>query len=251
MEDRAKTGIKGFDELVEGGFPRGSTILLCGTPGTGKSIFGLEFLYNGAAKFKERGLYVTFEQSPDALKMQAKRMGWDFDKLEKNGSVKIMHVLVKDIDQYTIENIKKEIQKNKISRLVIDSLSTLSINAPIYAPTKDIALVDIMKHKSFFSPPIMGDFVVKRFIYTFIDDLAGIDSVTSLLVSEASEKGEYLSRDTISEFVCDGVVVINFEAMGGEFSRSLLVRKMRNTKNDEDIHPLEISEKGLIVHTIK
>ena len=74
---------------------------------------------------------------------------------------------------------------------------------------------------------------------------------TSILISEASEKGDYLSRDTISEFACDGVILINFESMGGEFSRSLIIRKMRNTRNDEDIHPLEIGKSGLVTHDVK
>ena len=58
-------------------------------------------------------------------------------------------------------------------------------------------------------------------------------------------------EEGISEFLCDGVVLLNFESLGGEFSRSLLVRKMRHTKNEEDIHPLEISKKGLVVHKLK
>ena len=71
------------------------------------------------------------------------------------------------------------------------------------------------------------------------------------MVSEASEADGYISRDTISEFMCDGVVLVKFESMGGDYSRSLIVRKMRNTKNDEDVHPVEISEKGIIIHKIE
>ena len=139
--------------------------------------------------------------------------------------------------------------KEKIHRLVIDSISTLAINAPIYTFMTDTALIDISNGRSFFSPPIVGDFIVKRFIYSFIDDLRNVDHCTTIMISESPEKGEYLSRDTISEFVCDGIIHIVFESMGGEFSRSLLVRKMRHTKNDEDIHPLEINNKGLVVHS--
>jgi len=59
------------------------------------------------------------------------------------------------------------------------------------------------------------------------------------------------AKDYISEFISDGIIHITFESMGGEFSRSLLIRKMRRVKNDEDIHPLEISSKGIIIHNIK
>ncbi len=249
---RIKVGIKGFDELVSGGFPVASTILLTGSPGTGKTIFGLQYLYNGAVKFREKGLYVTFEQTEDGLKEQAALFGWDFDKIIKSKMIQVLHVPTKEIDQETAKSIVDNVIKNKIRRLVIDSISTLAVNAPIYTFMTDAALIDISKGKSFFSPPVMGDFVVKRFLYGFIDDLRNVDHCTTILISESPEKGEYLSRDTISEFVCDGVIQITFESMGGEFSRSLLVRKMRHTKNDEDIHPLEINNnEGLIVHIIE
>lgn len=246
-----KTGIGGFDELVQGGFPRGSTVLLAGTPGTGKTIFGLQYLYNGALKYKEKGLYISFEQTEESLKKQASLFGWNLELLIKKGLLEILHIPVRDIDQKTASFIIGKIKKNKLNRLVIDSISTLSVNAPIYSFMSDLTLIDLEKRKSFLSPPIVGDFIVKRFIYSFVDELHIVDGCTTIMISEAGEKSEYLSRDTISEFICDGIILITFESMGGEFSRSLLVRKMRETKNNEDIHPLEISNKGLTVHKIK
>lgn len=72
--ERVATGIKGFDNLIEGGFPKGSAILLSGTPATGKTIFALEYLVNGARKFNERGLYVTFEEKRDKSKISRTRL---------------------------------------------------------------------------------------------------------------------------------------------------------------------------------
>lgn len=251
MVERVKSGIKGFDELVQGGFPKGSTILLTGSPGTGKTIFGLEYVYKGAIQFKEKGLYISFEQTVDSLKKQASVLGWDLEPLMKKGDLEIVYLPIRDIDRKTSSKIIDKVKNEKIRRLVVDSVSTLSINAPVYSYMSDQTLIDIEKGKSFLSPPIVGEFIIKRFIYSFIDDLHIDDGCTALLISEASERGEYLSRDTVSEFICDGIVLFTFESMGGEFSRSLIVRKMRNTKNDEDIHPLEISNKGLVVHKIK
>ena len=247
---RVKTNIPGFDRLVQGGFPENSVVLICGTPGTAKTIFGLQYIYNGAAIFKEKGLYISFEQSEDSLKSQASMFGWDFDKLVKKNLVKIKYIPVTELSPKTIDYIEKEVKTKKYKRLVIDSVSTLAINAPIYTSIEDISLVDIVRKKSFFSPPIVGDFITRRFIYHFIDRLHKLNC-TTLLISEASEKGEYLSRDTISEFVCDGVILMTFESMGGKYSRSLMVRKMRNTKNDEDIHPVEITSKGLKIHRLE
>lgn len=232
--NRVQTGIKGFDKLLEGGFPRGKIILLSGTPGTSKTIFALQFLYNGATQFNEKGLYVSFEEREQSLKSQALQFGWDFDKLEKADKMKIISIPANSIKETTAFEIISMAKKNSVKRLVIDSLSTLSINTPTtYSKVTDLTEISI-----------------KRFMYTFINDLRDIrDGVTSLLISQTAD-GQ-LSRDTVSEFICDGIVHINYETLGGKYSRTLTIRKMRETKNDEDVHPLEISNKGVIVHTYK
>jgi len=246
---RVPTGIPGFDELCEGGFPKNSSILICGGPGTGKTIFCMQFLWNGALKFNEKGLYVTFEQRAESLKEQASQFGWDMDNLEKQGKIKIISVPVEKITREIIKDIREIVKKENIKRLVIDSLSTLVVNAPIYTMPSELAVRDVVGENIIFSPPIIGDYIVKRFVYSFIEELRKMDC-TSLLISEASQSGEYITRDTLSEFVCDGIVLITFESLGGEFSRSLIIRKMRETKNDEDVHPVEISKNGIIVHKI-
>ena len=232
--DKVKTGIKGFDKLVEGGFPRGKIILLSGTPGTCKTIFALQFLYNGATQFNEKGLYISFEERMQNLKNQALQFGWDFDKLEKEKKVEIISLPAKSIKETTASEIIKLAVKNKISRLVIDSLSALSINTPT-TYSKVTELTDIS---------------IKRFMYSFINDLRDVkNGATSLLISQTTD-GQ-LSRDGISEFICDGIVHINYESLGGKYSRTLTIRKMRETKNDEDIHAVEISHKGLVIHGFK
>ena len=75
---RVPTGIHGLDEIIEGGFIEGSVILVSGGPGAGKSIFGLQFIYRGAVD-GEPGIYITFEEDEESLKLIAKRLGKDFD----------------------------------------------------------------------------------------------------------------------------------------------------------------------------
>ncbi|MEM4625350.1 MAG: ATPase domain-containing protein [Candidatus Pacearchaeota archaeon] len=246
---RCQTGIFGFDELVQGGFPRESSILICGGPGCGKTIFCMEFLINGWQKFNEKGLYVSFEQKKEALFNQANQFRWDLKNLDLQGNVKVMSIPINKIDKKSIEEIKEYVKNNKVERLVIDSLSTLIINAPIYTLNSELSIKDVIGENVIFSPPIIGDYIIKRFLYNFINEISELRT-TNLLISEADPSGQYISRDTLSEFACDGVIVITFESLGGEFSRSLIVRKMRQTKNDEDIHPLEISKEGIKVHKI-
>ncbi|MBD3355147.1 AAA family ATPase, partial [Candidatus Woesearchaeota archaeon] len=199
---KIKTGIKGFDNLVQGGFPKGKSVLLSGTPGTGKTIFALQFLYNGAVKFNEKGLYVTFEEKVQDLKDQAKQFGWDFDKLEKERKVKIINISSSEISKNTVNEIINIVQKSNITRLVIDSLSTLSINTPTVATN----VTDL------------GEFSIKRFIYSFLDSLRELKNTTSLLISQNISE-ELMSGDKVSEFLCDGVIHLIYESMGGEFSR--------------------------------
>ncbi len=247
--DRIYSGIPGFDELVEGGFPKGSSILVAGGPGTGKSIFCMQFIINGATKSNEKGLYVSFEQRIDSIKSQSAQFGWNINDLEKKNLVKIMTIPVDQINNKTIREIEDLVKRENYRRLVIDSLSTLVVNAPIYTSTSDLSVKDVVGENVIFSPPIIGDYIIKRFLYTFIDKLRNLNC-TNLLIGEGSQSGETITRDTLSEFACDGIIEISFESLGGEFSRSLIVRKMRKTKNNEDVHPVEISKNGIVVHSV-
>jgi KaiC/GvpD/RAD55 family RecA-like ATPase len=247
---KTKTGISGFDKLVDGGFPKGSVVLICGTPGTAKSIFSMQFSYNGSKMYDETSMYVSFEQSKEDMMEQAKQFGWDLDGLIRSGKFILKSIPVEDINHLTFEQIVQEAKDKKVKRLVIDSLSTFSINAPVYYAIYDLFLRDMITQDSVFSPPITEDFLLKRFIYYLIGKLKRL-GITSLLISEIGNNSNFLSRDTVSEFMSDGIIQMFFESMGGQYSRSLLVRKMRHVKNDEDIHPVEISKEGLVVHDIK
>jgi KaiC/GvpD/RAD55 family RecA-like ATPase len=232
--NKTTTGIKGFDKLLDGGFPKGKTILLSGTPGTGKTIFALQYLYNGATMFNEPGVYITFEERIGDLKSQARQFGWDFDKLEKEEKIKLLHIPVSTLNKNTVQSIIQLVQEFGAKRLVIDSLSTLSINTPIVST----------------NATNFGEFTIKRFLYSFIDNLKALEETTTLLISQSVSEGA-LSSDSVSEFLCDGVIKIIYESMGGEFSRSLVIRKMREVKNDDDMHPIEINKQGIIVHDLK
>jgi len=218
---------------VEGGFPRGSSILLSGTPGTGKTIFALQYIYNGALHSNEKGLYVALEESADNLRRQAKQFGWDIEKLEKQGLITLMDINPRNVSEYSVKEILKKIERGKYERLIIDSLSALAVNTP----------------NTLGSVNEITDIFIKRFMYNFVSDIKS-SNATALLISQAAEEKK-LSNDGVSEFVCDGVVHFRFETLGGPYSRSLLVRKMREVKNDEDIHPLEISSKGIAIHNLR
>jgi circadian clock protein KaiC len=230
---KIRTGISGFDELVDGGIPEGSVVLLSGTPGTGKTIFGLEFLHNGAVHYKEKGLFVSFEEKKSNLVRQAHLFGWDFEELQKKGQIILNSIPTHALEKSTPDHLVSIINDHDIKRVVIDSLSTLTMNTPTL--TND--------------PHTLETLAVKRFIYSFIQKLS-TTGATILLVSH-SHNDTMLSIDGVSEFVCDGIIKIHSQTLGGDFTRALKIAKMRSIKTDEDIHPMEISPKGIRVHTIK
>lgn len=231
---KVKTGIKGFDELVEGGLPQGKVVLLSGAPGTGKTIFALQYLYNGAVHFNEKGIYVSFEEPADALRRQAKQFGWDFEKLEREKKVKIVSIPVRSIKENTAEEILELARKMKASRIVIDSLNALSINSPTtYTAVNELTEISI-----------------QRFMYLFINEMRDSEGgITPLLISQTL--GNQVTRDTVSEFICDGIIHMTYEPMGGKYTMFLTIRKMRETRHNEDIHPIEISDEGLVTHTLQ
>ena len=249
--NRVPTGIKGFDELVQGGFPERAAILLSGSPGTGKTIFGLEYVYKGAAEFGEKGMYISFEQNPEDLREQARQMGFDeIERLEYEGMLNFVCLPVSVIDKHTMPDLLENARELAVKRIVVDSLSAMAVNTPLLATKSDPVMKQVLEDAEHIAPLMAGEDLKKNFIYKFVAELKGLDA-TTILLSEIPEKSEWLSSDGISEFAVDGVILVSFESMGGDFSRSLIIRKMRLTKNDEDIHPVEISEDGLVVHTIE
>ncbi|MHA1131169.1 MAG: ATPase domain-containing protein, partial [Candidatus Helarchaeota archaeon] len=83
MIERVKSGISGLDEILNGGFIKGTNVLLAGSAGTGKTIFCMQFLYNGVVDYDEPGIFVTLEEMPAELRREAALFGWDFRKLEE------------------------------------------------------------------------------------------------------------------------------------------------------------------------
>src|SRR5688572_25949832 len=82
--DKMPTGIRGFDEITEGGLPRGRTTLAMGGPGCGKTVFALQVLVNGAVEMGEAGLFVAFEESAKQIVANASAFGWDVPGLIKD-----------------------------------------------------------------------------------------------------------------------------------------------------------------------
>lgn len=228
--DRVPTGITGFDKLVEGGFLRGSTNLIAGGTGSGKSIFCMSFIYNGATKYNEPGLYISFEETAQSLKEDARVFGWDFDKLEKTKKAKIVFMTpYSTTDLQAV--LSEEIEKSKAKRIVIDSASVLAMS-------------------------LEGDYRVRKQIYFLVSTLQKL-GCTSMLVSEivgeapidisSSSRDGSFSRYGVEEFVADSVTTLHNSGLGGEGDRAIRVVKMRRTNHAKGPVPFEIGKEGIKV----
>src|SRR2546425_4826632 len=125
---RVSTGIPGLDELLEGGFPTGSLITLAGRPGTGKTIFGSQFLYQGALEAREPGMYVSMLEGRKAYFRNMGRLGLDLLPLEKKDLFRFLEMPTLSAEGLPAiwEEIVRNIDEAGIVRLVIDSFTAMS-----------------------------------------------------------------------------------------------------------------------------
>jgi KaiC/GvpD/RAD55 family RecA-like ATPase len=233
--NRAKTGIAGFDDLIGGGLIEGSTVLLSGGTGSGKTIFGLQFLFNGASNYAEPGVYVTLETRPNDLRLEALQFGWDFDQLEKNKSLIIIdaasskaglptsekYALRRGFDIGSLaEEIYRAIDEVKARRLVFDCVSALCMK--------------------FDDPSEVRNELFR--ISALLREL----KVTSLLISETIEPTS-LSRAGVEQFVTQGLISLNLTETNGVLKRNMLVWKMRQTSHSMKKHAFTIGKSGIEV----
>lgn len=214
---RVSTGISGLDKLIEGGLLENSVTLISGSTGTGKTILSMQFLKSLAEK-KERVLYISTEENTENIKQGFKIFGWDLDKLK----IDIMNLGPDELEEEWEPLLSNKIEKEKIKRVVIDSISLTGIY-------------------------YRDEYSTRKYIYRLISSLKK-RNITCLLTSEVPENERVLSKTGVEEFVCDGVILLQFLGIGGKYERGLTIRKMRWTNHTQETHPYKIVKgKGIVL----
>ena len=236
-EKRVGSGIDGLDNLLQGGYPKGSVILIAGTPGTGKTIACFQYMNDGL-KNGEKCLFLTSDQRIHNLVRQAKKFGFDFEAAMKNGQMTFKYL---DLEKRSIhKEMEEEIQTGKYARVVLDSLTPLS-EVPIWVVNRGTEIIP--SEDSFSNTPYPIESVQATRMH--VRRLLGIleeDDCTALVTSEISEGTRDLSRDSISEFLVDGILVLDLDSSMDR--RKLTIRKMRETKHTLKPRDIEITSKG-------
>jgi KaiC/GvpD/RAD55 family RecA-like ATPase len=252
--EKCPTGIEGLDELMEGGFPRGRTILIEGDSGTGKSILSAQFIYNGILKYNEPGILIILEQNPELYKEDMLAIGFDLSKLEEEGKLIIIDASLSGLvsgelallaipkkgefkiapDQFSVELVEALIQEaaRKIGaqRAVVDSFSALE------------SILEAKKARE-------GEVPVDEARKTMLSINYKLQQMrlTSVLVSDLIDHKS--GTHGTEKFMSDGIITLDYETKGADAGRHLTIRKMRMVSHSENIHQI-VFERGVGVKVL-
>jgi len=220
VSQRVPSGIEGLDTLIEGGFLRGDIILVAGGTGSGKTIFSMQYIYNGATRYGEKGVYATFEEDSKTLRRNMLRFGFDLEKLEREGTIKIIDLEALKDEGFSanMDFILGALEEINGKRLVIDSLT---------------AFLSGCKEK----------FEYRTLMHLFYRILK-MRGYTTLITCSVSFGTDKLGIG-IEEFVADSVVFLENVFDGLELKKKFLIRKMRGTDHSVKYHNVILTDKGM------
>lgn len=225
---KSPTGITGLDEITHGGLPQGRPTLICGGPGSGKTLLGIEFIVNGALKFKEPGVIVAFEEKSDELATNVASLGFDLSKLQRDKKIKIDYV---HVDKAEIEETGEYDLSGLFIRL--DHAIT-SIGA------KRVVLDTI---ENLFGG-LSNDGILRseiRRLFQWLKD----KGVTTIITGERGINT--LTRQGLEEYVSDCVILLEHRVRNQVSTRLLRVVKYRGTVHGTNEYPFLIDEDGISV----
>jgi circadian clock protein KaiC len=225
---KIRTMIEGFDDISHGGLPIGRTTLVSGTSGTGKTLFAIQFIYNGIKYFNEAGVFVTFEESPNDIIKNACSFGWDLQHLIDEGKLFILDAspdpegqeVVGNFDlSALIERIQYGIRKYKAKRVSIDSVT---------------AVFQQYEAAS----------VVRREIFRLVARLKQVGATTIMTTERLEEYGP-IARFGVEEFVSDNVAIVRNVLEGERRRRTIEILKLRGTTHMKGEYPFTMTSDGI------
>jgi len=215
-----KTGVRGLDEILNGGFPKNYSVLVTGRSGSGKSIL-TEQILNNFSKKGINSLYITYEQEPEQLRIIGDMFGWEIREFEKDGKITLMEGNVYSISE-SINELNKIIKEKNIKAVAIDSITSLTVN--------------IDKNE------------LKQQLLALIKFFRKM-KINSFFITEIPPDSEWLSRDTYSESIVDCIIKLNSVEGEEEGFRSINIPKMRLSKQKTGIYSFKITDKGVEILT--
>ena len=223
--DRIDLGVEGLDAMIQGGVPERTLMVAIGSPGTGKTTLGLQFLNEGLRK-GDKAVYITLEESRQRVIRSATEKGMPFDEYHDDGQLAVI-----DIDPIEMANSLQTI-RSELPRLIDDFGATRLV-------LDSVSLLEMMYQ----------DRATRRNeIYDFTKSLKK-SGVTTLMTSEAGEDS-YTSRHKIVEYLTDAVFVLQY-VRPSDFRETRLaieIQKIRDAHHSRETKPYEITNEGINVY---
>jgi len=222
--ERIESGIKGLDDLLNGGIPYGHTVAVIGPFGSGKTTMAMQFIYHGLIN-NEKCVYISLEEDRDSIIKTAKEFSWDFEKyIDKNLLlVKLDPEDAKSTMTRVENDLTQEISDFGAKRVVLDSATLLT-------------MMFQEEHE-------------KRRILFLMSNAVKKAGATSIFTGESKPENPMVSRDGLLEYVADGVILLNQIPLKEKYELRLVLQilKMRRTSHSRKMHPFYIGEKGIEV----
>ncbi len=225
---KTPTGIEGLDEITEGGFPKGRPTLICGGPGCGKTLLGMQFLIKGITEYNEPGVFMSFEEPSRDLSLNVRSMGFDLEKLKADKKLVVDYVRVEraeieEAGEYDLEGLfirlSHAIDTVKATRVVLDTLE---------------ALFSGLDNQGILRAEL-------RRLFHWLKE----KGVTAVITGERGE--ESLTRQGLEEYVSDCVILLDHRVIEQVSTRRLRIVKYRGTTHGTNEYPFLIDEDGISV----
>jgi circadian clock protein KaiC len=225
--EKTSSGIAGFDQITGGGLPRGRSTLVCGGPGSGKTIFAVEFLVRGAER-GEPGVFLAFEESAEDLSRNVASLGFDLARLQEQKllAVDYVHLDPAEIEEaggYSLDGLfvrlEQAIETVGAKRVAIDTLEVL------FSTLKDDSVVRAETQRLF-------RFLKER-------------GITAVVTAESGEGR--LTRQGLEEYVSDCVIALGQNVSDQSATRFLRIVKYRGSSHGTNEYPFLIDDSGFSV----
>jgi circadian clock protein KaiC len=225
---KAATGIEGLDEITQGGLPRGRPTLVCGGPGSGKTLLAVSFLVNGASQFGEPGVFMSFEENADDIAKDVASLGFDLQTLVADGKLAIDYVYIErseieETGEYDLEGLfvrlDHAIRSIGAKRVVLDTIEALF---------SGLSNTGILRAEL-------------RRLFRWLKD----KGVTTIVTAERGEGT--LTRNGLEEYVSDAVIILDHRVDDQISTRRLRVVKYRGSHHGTNEYPFLIDRDGIAV----
>jgi len=226
--EKAPSGIRGLDDITGGGLPRGRTTIICGGPGCGKTMVGMEFLVRGATEFNEPGVLVTFEETPEEMAANVASLGFNINELVEQKKLFVDYITVdpseiQETGGYDLEGLfirlQYAVETVGAKRVLLDTVE---------------ALFSGFSNKGV----LRAEF---RRLFRWLKDRG----LTTIVTAERGESA--LTREGLEEYVSDCVILLDHRVTEQRSARRMRIVKYRGTKHGADEYPFLIDEEGISI----